>query len=268
MSYRRSLILLPATDSPIYVTELGRSSADEPRRALPQIRNYYILHIMTGGVLRFSDKKLERSTALLLSEGLAHSFSFDAGFDHFWIGFGGTGARKLLEAFALPTDSHTTLGVKDIDPLADRLARALDKINESRDSTLALSLLLSVLPHLDICKKHASPTIAERAAAFMDTSFAYGITMEDVAEVVSVSEKHLYKLFVRELSLSPKQYLIRKRMTVAKELLTATDMRIGEIAHSVGYPSALAFSSAYRSYFSLSPTDERERSRSLDKDNE
>lgn len=259
MSYSRSLILLPATNSPIYVTELGRSFADEPRQAFPQIRSYYILHIITGGVLRFSDQKLGSSDALLLSEGLTHSFSFDGGFDNFWIGFCGTGTRKLLEAFSIPTDTHTVLGVKDISRLAPRLTSAFDEISESRDPTLALSLLLSLLPHLDTYKKYASPSIVERAAAFMDTSFAYGITMEDVADVVSVSEKHLCKLFVRELALTPKQYLIRKRMTVAKELLLTTDMRVGEIAYSVGYPSALAFSSAYKGYFSLSPTDERNK---------
>ena len=258
MSYQRDLILLPAADTPIYVTELGRSRSDEEKIAPPQIRSYYIIHFIMGGVLQISENKAPKGNAILLSRGLIHSFTLRAPFDHFWIGFDGIGARKLLEAFAIPTDRHAILPLTDHESLSHSLADGIARIAKSRSSTEALALLLSLLPSLGTCEKHATPSHAQRAKAFIDHNFGHPLSMEDVAAAVNVTEKHLCRLFKRELSVTPKDYLTERRMTVARELVTTTDILISEIPTSVGVPAPLAFSSAYKHYFGISPSADRD----------
>ena len=258
MSYQRELVLLPAADTPIYVTELGRSRSDEERIAPPQIRSYYIIHFITGGVLQISENKAQYGSAVILSRGLIHSFTLTPPFDHFWIGFDGVGARKLLEAFTIPTDRHAILSLSDTPSVSNLLSSALEKISKNRNSSDALALLLSLLPGIGTCEKHATPSHAERARIFIDHNYAHPITMEDVASAVNITEKHLCRIFKRELSVTPKDYLTAKRMSVARDLVTTTDIRISEISGSVGYPAPLAFSSAYKHYYGISPSTDRE----------
>jgi AraC-like DNA-binding protein len=53
---------------------------------------------------------------------------------------------------------------------------------------------------------------------------------------------------------TPKLYLIRWRMALAKEALRSRSIRVEELAFSIGYQSASAFSSAFTRSVGCSPT--------------
>lgn len=66
------------------------------------------------------------------------------------------------------------------------------------------------------------------------------------------------KAFKKHLGVSPREYLIRKRMDEACRLLRATDMRISEISSMLGYASQYEFSNQFNKYFNLAPKHYRD----------
>lgn len=66
------------------------------------------------------------------------------------------------------------------------------------------------------------------------------------------------KTFKKNMGVSPREYLIRKRMNEAGRLLRTTNLRILEIATRLGYASQYEFSNQFSKYFSVAPKHYRE----------
>ncbi len=101
----------------------------------------------------------------------------------------------------------------------------------------------------------------KRHAAFckqyIELHFYQKITVEDIAKSLNISTSYLYRSFIKEIGISPKQYLINYRMGEAKRLLKNTEFTITEVANAVGFDDVLAFSRAFKLYNHISPTDYR-----------
>jgi two-component system response regulator YesN len=77
-------------------------------------------------------------------------------------------------------------------------------------------------------------------------SYASGITLEDIAQKLSVTAEYLSQQFHREVGVNYSAYVRALRIGKAKELLRTTDLRIYEVANRVGYPDAKYFSRVFK----------------------
>lgn len=108
-------------------------------------------------------------------------------------------------------------------------------------------------------KKTADPVLSvreknvKRIKTYIDDYYYKNITATELSEVFHFSSKYIRNLFVLYYGLSPKQYLQKKRMQRAEELLVETDERIGKIALSVGYSDPLLFSKMFAKQYGMSP---------------
>ncbi|MFI1094070.1 helix-turn-helix domain-containing protein [Streptomyces sp. NPDC020917] len=84
-------------------------------------------------------------------------------------------------------------------------------------------------------------------------------TVESMARVAHLSRSSLGERFRRDLGRSPGQVLREVRMRHARELLAGTDKPIEQIAFTVGYGSAAAFSRAFSAYHGSPPQEWRSR---------
>ena len=75
-----------------------------------------------------------------------------------------------------------------------------------------------------------------------------------LAEGAHVSESYLRRLFVRELGVSPKAYILRLRLSYARSLLCAGNYAVGQAAEMAGFSDAKNFTTAYKKQFGLPPT--------------
>ncbi|MBB6633092.1 AraC-like DNA-binding protein [Cohnella thailandensis] len=89
---------------------------------------------------------------------------------------------------------------------------------------------------------------------YIDSHYMELITVSDIAEIAGVHRSHLYMEFNRNYGMSPKTYLIRKRMEKAAELLRHPALTVTEIALSLGYADVYAFSRAFYNFNGISPT--------------
>ena len=98
---------------------------------------------------------------------------------------------------------------------------------------------------------------AEQIKLFIDQNYYKKITVEGIASSFYLNKNYVCSLFVKQLGMSPKQYLQKVRMDRAGFLLSTTDEEIKLIANSVGYEDSLLFSKMFKSYYGVSPSQYR-----------
>ena len=96
-------------------------------------------------------------------------------------------------------------------------------------------------------------TYIQDALNFINSNYMNSITVQEIADYVNLSRSYLYKMFIKNLGISPQRYLINLRMYKATLLLKGTKLPIGEVASRVGYSDSLLFSK----HFSMSPLNYR-----------
>ena len=98
-----------------------------------------------------------------------------------------------------------------------------------------------------------------RAIGYIHDHYHTSPSLTQVAQAVHVSPFHFHRLYTRHVGISPKQYLQRKQLQVAKWLLHATRLPIGDIARRTGFSSHGHFTSTFHRLIGQSPSEYRER---------
>lgn len=93
------------------------------------------------------------------------------------------------------------------------------------------------------------------AANYMQLNFQENITIADVADYAGVTQAYLSKLFVKHMSMGPKQYLTRLRLDYATKMLEFSDQSITEICYLSGFGDFSVFWRAFTNRYGCSPRD-------------
>lgn len=99
----------------------------------------------------------------------------------------------------------------------------------------------------------------EQTRCFMDGHFSEDLDLATVAGVAGLSPFHFGRLFKEFTGQSPHQYLLLKRLELAATLLRETELRVTEVALSVGFQDVTNFARAFRRHTGLSPSHYRRR---------
>lgn len=89
------------------------------------------------------------------------------------------------------------------------------------------------------------------------------LTTKKLARKAAMGEQKFKDGFWRLFEKSVGSYMLYTRMETGRFLLLHTDRSVKEIAMLCGYKKTRNFSSAYRKYFKVSPSEERLNSREL-----
>lgn len=86
----------------------------------------------------------------------------------------------------------------------------------------------------------------------IETNYASQLNLDQLSHIGFVSKYHLLRLFKRYYGLTPKQYLIDKRIEKAKEYLS-DEMTVTETCFAVGFESLGSFSTLFKNKTGKSP---------------
>ncbi len=98
-----------------------------------------------------------------------------------------------------------------------------------------------------------------RALAYIHERFAESPSLSDIARIVHISPFHFHRLFTRQVGISPKIYLQKKQLQVAKWLLRKGGLPIGQIAQKTGFSSHGHFTSTFHRIVGHSPSEYRDQ---------
>ncbi|CDZ30174.1 AraC family transcriptional regulator [Neorhizobium galegae] len=96
--------------------------------------------------------------------------------------------------------------------------------------------------------------VAAKAIRAMHNNAGQDWTVESLARLCGVSRSAFATRFRAVVGIGPITYLLRWRMALAKEALKSGTVRIEEIAFSIGYKSASAFSTSFTRAVGCSPS--------------
>lgn len=117
------------------------------------------------------------------------------------------------------------------------------------------SLTFSIKPVMKLTKE------CSQIQRFLDSNYAENITLDMLSNLTHMNKYYLAHAFTKHTGVSPINYLIKKRIEEAKNLLSATDYSVAQIALSVGFSSHAYFAQVFKKEVGISPISYRKQSR-------
>jgi len=96
-----------------------------------------------------------------------------------------------------------------------------------------------------------------RSLRMMHQCISAEVEMEDVARSVGLSRPHFFKLFKKQLGVTPNVYLNTLRSECAIDDLVNTDKTVTNIAYDLGYSSQASFTRFFSSNVGIAPSEYR-----------
>lgn len=97
----------------------------------------------------------------------------------------------------------------------------------------------------------------EKVIQYIHCNLDREIHRSDVARWVNFNEDYVSRIFKKEKGISLKEYIIREKMKLARDLLRTTNFSIGTIAAKVGFDHFSHFSMTYKKIMGVTPMEER-----------
>ena len=235
------------------------------------LKNAVIHYVTKGyGTFKFNGKvyNLKQGDIFILLKGrqVEYVASIDDPWEYYWIGFSGSNANEYLNRTSITNSCVANCEENSkIPKIILNMCEISKTYNPSRsDDILLLKELYSLLyalieefPKPFEYKDKELHTYIQDALNFINSNYMHSITVQEIADYVNLSRSYLYKMFIKNLGISPQRYLINLRMYKATLLLKGTKLPIGEVASSVGYSDSLLFSKTFSKHFSMSPLNYR-----------
>ncbi len=129
-------------------------------------------------------------------------------------------------------------------------------------SNLKLSqLFIKLIYQLAVDSMHSKEDYAmiskiSAAAEYININYYKNITVDDLCSITGYSSSHLRRMFIKTYGVSPQNYIINKRIEMAKEmLLDIPEKSIQEITDMLGICSATYFCKLFKSRTGVSPME-------------
>jgi AraC-like DNA-binding protein len=90
---------------------------------------------------------------------------------------------------------------------------------------------------------------------FIDRHFDEAIQLAGIATHAHLSPFHFHRLFTKVYRITPHQYITKKRLEKAKELLKTGNITIAGICTGIGFESHGSFSMLFKKYCGIPPKE-------------
>lgn len=158
----------------------------------------------------------------------------------------GDALGNLLTNLTAQLDTTTGRVAKNDELLFTQIAEAL-LVSQGRLSKKNSSLAARTSTRVELHKRIA------HAKAIMDEAPESVSTIAALAREAALSEFHFMRCFRQLFGMSPHQYLIRRRILKAAQLL-ADHLPVSEVALRCGFSDVQAFSKAFRKQYGYAPS--------------
>ncbi|MBR2466880.1 MAG: helix-turn-helix transcriptional regulator [Clostridia bacterium] len=122
----------------------------------------------------------------------------------------------------------------------------------------AMSILLS--DFLDgIGASEANMPKFQSVLDYIDGHYTENIKLDTLAEIMNISTMYFSNAFKSTFNISPKQYILNKRLAKSQQLLIESELSIKDIAYAVGFENENYFSEFFSSKMGISALKFRNR---------
>lgn len=233
---------------------------------------YELIYILRGNgqyIVEGTKYELRPGTLSIFRPGEYHSVTVESGSEyercviHFSAESLGKDADLLLSDFKkAPFGQGNFYSEKELTPdihrIFERLRASFSLPEEKADALVRLligELLVSLSVMLPLSPNEAD-TLGARAIRYLGKHIAEPLSLDSLSKQLLTSKFHLCRAFKQYNGISIQQYIVEKRVMLAKEYI-AEGMKPAEAAFSVGFSNYSSFYRAYKKMTGHSPKSER-----------
>lgn len=250
-------IIRGESELPLYLVNMGQHVCQDHiarREGYPLCQ---ILYCTRGSGTLISEGKKQQipaGTAVFLPRGYPHEYYPDGDvWDVHWIVPAGWALDGVLEHFGLT--APTVMRLREVNRLEHIFRKMHDAIISDSlfGNYIAAGCLYDFLIELyrqTISRdRYSEPSTALiKAVDYINVNYAQPIGLEDLCAVSGVSKQHLCLLFRSKLGARPVEYITKRRLQAAKELLVSSDKTVEEIAEETGFCTGSYFCKMFKRY--------------------
>lgn len=107
-----------------------------------------------------------------------------------------------------------------------------------------------------INRKHYSK-LTNDIISFISDNIQKKITLGDIADITNYSQSYISTYFKKETGSTIKNFILTKKIGVAKHLLKTSDISVGDLSEYLNFSSYNHFSSTFQSFAGCRPSDYR-----------
>ncbi len=139
---------------------------------------------------------------------------------------------------------HKMIAYQTVEDMTEQLAETLFKI----------------IDYIFMKRNNKFYQSTEKAKEFLKLNYAKeDLTLEDVARHVNLAPSYLSFIFKQEAGTNFVDFLNQIRLEKAKQLLMISDCKSYEVSYKVGYNNPTYFSTIFKKYVGVSPTEYKNR---------
>jgi len=105
--------------------------------------------------------------------------------------------------------------------------------------------------------KNSNAKIIDEMCSFILQKIYSKITIDEIAVFFKISPRRLHQIFTKELNISPKKYILKKKMEEGYRLVVQTTIPINQIADMLCFSSPYHFTNEFKKTFGQSPNEVR-----------
>ena len=238
----------------------------------PIMRPYHNIHFITGGkgTLQIGSREfhLGKGDVFYLPEDeiCYYYASMTEPWSYSWCAFSGRRASSIKYHFSYLSDEKYILHHVDTERFAGIIQKgAVLQETGAASYYYANSVLLEVFALFEeqfpSDRSHVN-SLPERIRFLLDLNYAEKLQIQEIAREVGIHPNYLSQIFQSAYGVSPKQYVMRQKLSKSAQLLTTTDLPVATVAASMGFEDQLGFSRYFRKHMGCSPTEYRKKGES------
>ena len=225
-------------------------------------REYVFEYVVSGRGYLESHGEVTEVTAgdfYMIRKGAELTYYADAAdpYEKIWLNADGALLSRMCDMFRIAETlvSHTNM--------RDLFLEIHDRLSHSTEADLPavraeiLCILFRILMLATKETYFPEParqnSLAERVKGYLDANLYADLSLDQVSEEFGVTKMHIIRVFKKEYGTTPVQYLIERKIGIAKSLLAGTVMPIREIASLLRYANTQHFSSSFKSAVGMTP---------------
>lgn len=251
---------------PITLDSMGYNLEQEKVSRPDGYETYHWLQTSDGeGIIHFENKtfSLPAGNGILLLPYTPHCYEASAAnWSTYYLTFGGSSAASILETLGMNVNAFYRWEKQA--PLSYLLKEMLDRHDAYQDmfglgtSTDAYHFLLTLSKYGQLHNHTAISRNVDKLQPlmkWMDNRYSDpDIGLNDLAEQMGVSGRHLNSLFLQTFGLSPYAYFVRLRIRKSKEMLVGQpELTVKTVSQNVGFRDVSHFVATFRKQSGTTP---------------
>lgn len=256
-------ILRSEKELPLFLLNMGQQHRQDHIIRTEGYPCHQILYCTKGsGTLLLDGKKIHIPpyTAMYLPAFCPHEYyTEEEVWDIHWVVPAGYAVNDILMHFGLTEAKIFELGeIKMLEHIFRKMHEAIRAdgvFGNYRASGYLYDFLIEFYRLISENETSAAPNSAlMKALDYINFNYTSRITMEELCKASGITKQYLCLLFKKSLGTRPMEYIAKRRIQAAKELLTSTDKTVEEIAEETGFCTASYFCKLFKRYEGITPS--------------